>query len=674
MKKRFFVTHLKNKIILYIGTTFGLLLIGIITVFTIYLYEQLLSDNKEKMMQHVQNAANKVELGNSEAIEVSQIVATAQHSGMFGSRIESVELLLDILKSYPQFTGISIGYEPDADGLDYMYVDDESEYAVLMTDEGRFIPYIYRDLVDNETIRMEELIDMNSSMYYAGVKKRHAMDPNFESMVTEPYIYNDKMMVEQCTPLVVNGMFAGVTCVDRALFEIDNFINKLKPYESADFLLISREGKIISSSIDKDMRTRYYNDVYLNETIRKFYIDKNTDVIMETDPMNGEQYYYSSAQVPTGQWLVVMRVLSSEILNPILLVIIIELIVTLFGAVILIYILTRIAKSITDPVTLALNTTEKIAAGDLSINFEEQGFDETGKLINSIKSMGKNITEIITKVKDSSANVFRAANDINKNSENELNTVKEFSQYTSSIIASSKQISSTAQELANTMTRINRSALDNVEYANFGYRALSDVEGKMNNLIHSTSRISKKLSVLSDKTGNINSVITAINKIADQTNLLSLNAAIEADKAGEYGKGFAVVAKEIRTLSNQTSEATFQIEQTLKEMQAAVNTGVMEMDKFNEDVRQIVLAVKEIITNLSEIIIEFQDLTPSFEMVLEGMDSQAEGASQISKSIFELDRSARVTIDSLNEFFTATHELDNSIEELNMEISRFKLQ
>ncbi len=89
------------------------------------------------------------------------------------------------------------------------------------------------------------------------------------------------------------------------------------------------------------------------------------------------------------------------------------------------------------------------------------------------------------------------------------------------------------------------------------------------------------MAALSDKASNINSVLNTITKVADQTNILSLNAAIEAEKAGEAGRGFSVVATEIRRLADQTSVSTWDIEQMLKEMQSAVSASVMGMDKFS---------------------------------------------------------------------------------------------
>src|SRR6201747_2968174 len=127
------------------------------------------------------------------------------------------------------------------------------------------------------------------------------------------------------------------------------------------------------------------------------------------------------------------------------------------------------------------------------------------------------------------------------------------------------------------------------------------MEGTMRRVSEAAGSVSAKLAVLSEKAGNISLVVTTITKVADQTNLLSLNAAIEAEKAGEYGRGFAVVATEIRRLADQTAVATLDIEQMVKEMQSAVAAGVMGMDKFGEQVRRGIGDVHQVGGHLTQI-------------------------------------------------------------------------
>src|SRR6185369_2057585 len=172
---------------------------------------------------------------------------------------------------------------------------------------------------------------------------------------------------------------------------------------------------------------------------------------------------------------------------------------------------------------------------------------------------------------------------------------------------------------------------------------LTRMEGTMGHISAAAASINAKLAVLNEKAGNINQVVVTIVKVADQTNLLSLNAAIEAEKAGEYGRGFAVVATEIRRLADQTAVATYDIEQTVKEIQSAVAASVMGMDKFSEEVRRGLQEVQKVGEQLSQIIQQVQEVAPRVEAVNEGMQAQATGAEQITQALTQLTEAAQQT-------------------------------
>jgi methyl-accepting chemotaxis protein WspA len=186
--------------------------------------------------------------------------------------------------------------------------------------------------------------------------------------------------------------------------------------------------------------------------------------------------------------------------------------------------------------------------------------------------------------------------------------------------------------------------------------------------------INAKLAVLNEKAGNINQVVTTIAKVADQTNLLSLNAAIEAEKAGEYGRGFSVVAAEIRRLADQTAVATFDIEQMVKEIQAAISAGLMGMDKFSDEVRRGIGDVQQVGSQLLQIIQQVQALVPRFETVNEGMQAQATGAEQISEALLQLTGAAQQTVESLRQSTFAIDELNQVSGNLRSSVYRFKVE
>ena len=178
---------------------------------------------------------------------------------------------------------------------------------------------------------------------------------------------------------------------------------------------------------------------------------------------------------------------------------------------------------------------------------------------------------------------------------------------------------------------------------------------------------------MNEKANNISSVVTTITKVADQTNLLSLNAAIEAEKAGEYGAGFAVVAREIRRLADQTAVATLEIETMVKEMQSAVSTGVMEMDKFSKDVSTSVENVGNISEQIAKVIEQVQSLTPRFEMVNQSVEDQSKSAQQISEAMVQLSEASQQTADSLRDTNNALARLDDTAQGLQTEVSVFQV-
>lgn len=236
-------------------------------------------------------------------------------------------------------------------------------------------------------------------------------------------------------------------------------------------------------------------------------------------------------------------------------------------------------------------------------------------------------------------------------------SANEMASTTVEIGATAREISATSKELGKTMGEVARVAEQSAQLAGGGQSGLTRMEATMRQILEAASTISAKLAILNEKTTNINAVVTTINKVADQTNLLSLNAAIEAEKAGEYGQGFAVVATEIRRLADQTAVATYDIELMVKEMQSAVAAGVMGMDKFNEEVRRGGEEARQVTAQLGEIIQQVQAQTPRFEAVNEGMQAQATGASQISEALGQLGETAQQSAQALRQNTEALEQL-----------------
>jgi methyl-accepting chemotaxis protein WspA len=312
--------------------------------------------------------------------------------------------------------------------------------------------------------------------------------------------------------------------------------------------------------------------------------------------------------------------------------------------------------------------------GDFTQRVSVASQDEFGVVGDGLNRLADDLSVLVGQVQRSGVQVNITATQIAATSREQQSTTTEIAATTAEIGATSKQISATSRELDKTMNEVVEVAHETAELAGSGQTGIARMENTMHQIMEASGSISGKLAVLNEKTANVNSVVTTITKVADQTNLLSLNAAIEAEKAGEYGLGFAVVAMEIRRLADQTAVATYDIEKMVKEMQSAVVAGVMGMDKFSEEVRRGVDEIRQVSTQLAQIINQVQTLTPRFATVSEGMHAQATGAQQISETLTQLSEAAHQTADSLRQSNLAIEQLNEAARGLQTSVARFKLE
>ena len=339
----------------------------------------------------------------------------------------------------------------------------------------------------------------------------------------------------------------------------------------------------------------------------------------------------------------------------------------------------KVGTSITRPLFAAKEGMQRVADGDLRISGEREMLeragsrDEIGQLLAALHHMRKSLESLIGQVQLSGIQVTSCTTQIASSARQLEATVAEQAASIREVTSTTKEISATSEDLAHTMEGVSQTASETAGMGEEGRSKLSHMQSSMQEFIKATSYISSKLGIISEKANKISGIVTTINKISDQTNLLSLNAAIEAEKAGEYGKGFSVVAREITRLSDQTAIATKDIEYMVKEMQASVSSGVMEMDRFADGVRRSVADVERIGEQLGLIIDQVKALTPQFESVAQGMHGQVEGAQQIAEAMVQLSAASDQTRDSLSEYKRVTEQLNSAVQSLQSEVSRFRV-
>ncbi len=320
-----------------------------------------------------------------------------------------------------------------------------------------------------------------------------------------------------------------------------------------------------------------------------------------------------------------------------------------------------------------LAVTQHVSAGDLTKSVAIPGKDAIAHLSQGVQGMVGSLGSLVAQIQNSGAKVTLSTEKLAKCMSEVEEVAARQATATSDISVTVTEISSTTSELLVTMNEVAELADSATISAVHSETGLKKLQVMMENVIRSSALVAEKLEILDERAQNINSVVTTIGNVADQTNLLSMNAAIEAEKAGEYGRGFAVVATEIRRLADQAAISTLDIEQMINEMQESVLSGVDTMKQFTLQVRESVAEVQSVSKEQSEIISQVGTMGPRFEVLHQSMQFQTTGAEQIHVSMLKLDNDAKKTMESLKFSSKTIRDLEDSADDLQNSVSKFKV-
>ena len=334
-----------------------------------------------------------------------------------------------------------------------------------------------------------------------------------------------------------------------------------------------------------------------------------------------------------------------------------------------------LAREIEAPVDAAAAVAESAAAGDLERELilggpAAGGAVGGGRLAAAIVALRHRLAGLTARITGSAGRLAAVEIDTRQALERQQRAAASFGAATHEISAAVAEISATGEQLLSATGRVMAVARDAAGVADEGRDGLDRMTASMQQLDEAMNAFTRKLATISQRASGITSVVTTIAKVAEQTNLLSVNATIEAEKAGEAGRGFRIVAQEIRRLADQTAQATKDIERMVRDMQAAVAGGTMEMDRFRNEVSGRIGEVAEVSEKLGRVLEPVHSVTRALEQVHEGMESQSQGARQIRAAMESLRGDAAESAASLDVFTASLAELRAAIGELDADAGR----
>ncbi|EAQ65628.1 hypothetical protein MED121_08688 [Marinomonas sp. MED121] len=492
-----------------------------------------------------------------------------------------------------------------------------------------------------------------------------------DNILTKPYVSSEGLAVMAAgVPIIRDGKVIGVICVNLSINKLTNFIAGLTPENQ--IYVTNADGYVLAAK-DTDLLGE---DLLSILPSYKVHLQNSNDNHSHSYEYQGQEYFVVASKMALLGWTTWawddwsnINAASNQNLSFNL---ILSAILILISLVIAYYLINKIMYlPIGGEPKLIEKIVNQIAGGNLS-NLDKATGKETGVyaavfvMVENLRSTISKINQTSTELDNASSRILGSASNVMESSESQMKRLE----HTSSAMY---EMTNTVKEVAQNALEASKATTSANDYSSDGINTVTDMNTSIEVLVEGIEESQKVVTQLESEAAGIGNILNVIRDIAEQTNLLALNAAIEAARAGEQGRGFAVVADEVRSLASRTQESTSQIQEMITRLQGAVSSSVNLMQVSCENAQQTLSKSSQATSALESIRSSVNVINDMNTQIATAADQQTQVASEISANVTGIHDLARKTFDNSRSNTEVASSVSDCVASLNESVEVFKM-